>query len=99
MIKIKVKSQKEKLENPAVMFEPHAYGTVFQQYFRGKPDNTYFIHCGIGAKHLITVWYNDEDNRHELSTDSIKDINSFTEHVKVKRVDADIKITLETNNA
>lgn len=72
------------------------YGTIFQQYFNGKPCKDYYISCGHAEKSVIHIWHHEEDEEYNLSTDDIKSLKELVNTVKVKEIDATIEINLIT---
>lgn len=97
MIKITV-SEADKPSEPLLklrdMFDS-PYGTIYQQYAAGKPTKDFWISCGPCEKALINFWFDDEVGFHKLSTNREKDLKMFASHVKVKRVDGDLKLKLK----
>lgn len=76
---------------------PH--GQVFQQYFDGEPQNEYLIGAG-GCERPISIWYsndgmNPNDPSHRISSESKKELRSYSSSVKYKKINASVHITLE----
>lgn len=96
MIKITIQNDTDNdLIDPTVMINSE-YGTVFQQWFKGKKQPVYYISCGHCEKSVVSLWYNDEEKKHQLSTDDIKSLKELAKSVKVKQINATIEITLAT---
>lgn len=94
MIKITIQNDTDNdLIDPCQMIDTE-YGTVFQQYFKNKAQNHYYISCGHCEKSVVSLWYNDEEKKHQLSTDDIESLKELVKSVKVKQIDATIEITL-----
>lgn len=96
MIKINVSKKKQK----SPLIEPHEmlnspHGTVFQQYFHGKPDNTFYVSCGTYEPSLITIWYSDEEQDYMMSTEDLRSLRELNPTVKAKKIKATVSITLE----
>lgn len=70
------------------------YGTVFQQYYDGEPQREFYVHVGVNEKRVVSIWYDEEDKEHRLSTDSKKSLRNFVPSVKVRQIDADVVIGL-----
>jgi hypothetical protein len=84
-----------KLLKPCAMLSAGIpYGTVFQQWFEGKPSNTFFVTCGVGEKRVITFWWDDEDLEYKVSTDSKKGLKEFVPSMRVFEINAEIDIKL-----
>lgn len=99
MIEIKINKKDESINliKPSEMINSK-YGTVFQEFFKNKQGNSFFISCGIGEKSIIHIWYNDENKRYELSTDDKESLKQFVESYKVFEIDAIISIDMNINN-
>ena len=68
-------------------------GNIYQQYDTGSPCRTYLISPGHHER-PISLWYNDETNAWEMSSDSKKDLKQFLPHIKYRQVDAELDIIL-----
>ncbi len=100
MIKITVSTvdnDTNPLISPSKMLDA-PYGTIFQQYISGDPAKECWISCGPCEKSLINFWWDDETNCHKLSTDRKKALKEYTNAVKVRRVDGDLKLKLKVKN-
>lgn len=95
MISIQVDSYVDKLINPVDMLGNFPEGTIFQQYSKGKPQKWFFIHCGLNEPSLVVIWYNDEMKKYMMSTTNLDELLEYYDHVKVKKINADLKIILE----
>lgn len=95
MIKIKVNdnTEDELLVDPIAMINTE-HGTLFQQYFNGKPCKDYYISCGHSELCVIHMWYSDEDGEYRLSTDDMKSLQGLVDAVKVKEINGLIEIKL-----
>lgn len=83
-----------RLLEPSEMFE-YDVGTVFQQYFHGKPDRTYYVNYGHNEP-LLMVWYNDESKMWCLSQETKKSIKGLNPTVQAKVVEnAKLTVNLE----
>lgn len=91
-IKIKERSTSKFLDPCDMLGTP--YGTVFQQYFKGHPEDTYYVSCGNGEKSVLTIWFDDESELFKLSTDDRESLSELVDSVRVAIVDADVKIKL-----
>ncbi len=83
-----------KLLKPCAMLSGYPYGTVFQQWFEGKPSNTFFVTCGVGEKRVLTFWWDDEDLVYKVSTDNKKSLKEYVPSVRVFEINAEINIKL-----
>jgi len=93
MIKIKVKKSEGELIEPVKMLNtPH--GTVFQQFFHGKPQKSYYVSCGHLEESVINIWYSKESKEWLLSTDDKESLLGLNLPVMVKKVDVDLRIEL-----
>jgi len=72
-------------------------GKVFQMYEDGAPSNDTFL-IGTGrSDRPICVWYNEEDDRYGLSSESKKDLKAFSPHIRFKEIDAVITFDMTVN--
>lgn len=93
MIKITIQNDtNDDLIDPTAMINSD-YGTVFQQWFKGKKQLVYYISCGRNEENVIQLWY-DIDEEYRLSTDDIKSLKQLAKEVKVQKINATIEITL-----
>lgn len=97
MIKITVNKTKkpQKLIHRSSIFNTE-HGTVFQQYFRGKPKNWFYISCGYAEDSVVTIWYDNEACCYKLSVDNRESISQLVETVKVVAIEATVEINLLT---
>ena len=72
------------------------YGTVFEQWFEGKPQGEFYISCGHCEDSVINIWYDEEDGCHKLSTDNAKSLKGLVNSVMVRKIDATVTIGLMT---
>ncbi len=86
MIEITIGKQKKKVEliKPADIYG-QPYGRVYQQYFKGEPDKNgvYLVSTGPNDR-PICVWWDDEEGRYRLSSDSKKELKEFNSWVKFR---------------
>lgn len=98
MIKITIQNDTDNdLIDPTFMLNTE-YGTVFQQYFKGKKQPIYYVSCGQNEKSVIQIWYCEVDEEHKLSTCDIKSLKEYTKEVKVQKINATIEMTLAFGN-
>lgn len=94
MIKITIQNDTDNdLIDPTVMINSE-YGTVFQQWFKGKKQPVYYVSCGFAEENVIQIWYNPEEDKHMLSTDDLKSLKQLVKEVKVQKINATIETTL-----
>lgn len=91
MICINVNNYVEQLLSPIEMFA-YPEGSIFQQYSAGEPQDWYYVNCGKGEP-LLTIW--SSEGVYKLSHENSKDCKQLMDHVKVKKVDMVLNITLE----
>lgn len=65
---------------------------IFRQYSHKKPQEVYYIHCGIGESNLVVIWYDDEDEKFRMSTEDEKGLKRLLKHVTVVDVTDEIEI-------
>jgi len=94
MITININDDSE-LISPELMLDTE-YGTVFQQYFHGKPEKDYYVSLGLSKK-VIHIWYNKEKNNYELIIDD-RNTLKLGGAIKVKKIDANINFQLLMSN-
>ncbi len=86
MIEITVGKQEEEVEliKPSEVYG-QPYGRVYQQYIDGEPDvkGSYLISTGHSDR-PICIWWDSEDGRYRLSSDSKKELKEFSSCVKFK---------------
>lgn len=68
-------------------------GTVWQQYFNGKPQKWYFINIGVHEP-LLIVWYDSESEQYRLSSNSRKDLLEYDSLVTFAKINVDLKLDL-----
>lgn len=97
MIEINIEKNESEIEllKPSKMLDNLPYGTVFQQWFEGKPSDTFFLTCGHSEKRVITFWWDDENREYKVSTDNKKSLRGYVSSVKVFKINAEIKINFE----
>lgn len=83
------------LLKPSKMLDNLPYGTVFQQWFKGEPSDTFFLTCGPSEKRVITFWWDDENRKYKVGTDNKKSLREYVSSVKVFKINAEIKINAE----
>jgi len=92
MINIKVNKHVEQLLFPIEMFS-YPEGSIFQQYSHGQPQDWYYVNCGP-SEPLLTIWPS-ENGIYKLSHEKARDCKQILDHVKVKKVDMVLNISLE----
>lgn len=95
MINIKVISKSSNKLDPVEMLDNKYSHSIFQQYCNDLPENCFYINCGINEESLIAIWYSDEDEKYNLSTDDRKSLRSLLSHVKVVKIDAEVNLTIK----
>jgi hypothetical protein len=82
-MKITVQNNSEHIR-PEEMLDWNKYdsGTIFQQYDKGLPSNTYYIACGPYEKRVVTIWFGD--GYYSFSTDNKKSLMELLSHITVK---------------
>lgn len=100
-VTVAIKNNKNKKQiKPKKMFDrKYYYGTVFQEYFNNKPEKTFWVKLDPAGESLLNVWFNEENNKYELSTDNIESLLEFAESVKVVKIEADINFSLDFSGA
>lgn len=69
------------------------HGEVFQQYFEDKPQKCFYIGCGK-SENVINIWFEEEEGVYRLSSDDKNSLLGLVSSVKVKKIEADIDVTL-----
>jgi hypothetical protein len=98
MIEIQVKQDKQNplMHKPVNMLENYwQEGQVFQQYFNDKPQQDYYINCGLNEPSAIHIWFNYETRSYALSTSNKEELQGFNPNVLVAPIEARVLITLE----
>ena len=97
MIKITINNTKEDLDfiDPCSMLNSE-YGTIFQQWFNGKPMQDFYMSCGYAEKSMVHIWHCSENKCFKLSTDDLKSLKGLAKTVKVVKIDATVEINLLT---
>ena len=71
---------------------PH--GEVYQQYSSGLPQRCFLIGTGIYDR-PVEIWWNTESRTYRLSSSSKKELKELNSHIKYKKVECDITLTLD----
>lgn len=95
VINVEKVAQETDLIKPCDMLKRGNENKIFQQYSHGKPQDQYYINCGINEERVIMVWYDDESETFKLSTDNFKGLREFYSHVRVKDVTDQIEIQIQ----
>jgi len=101
ILKIKIvkkedSDKKIKLLRPMQMYGAKQ-GTIFQMVNTQREDDpnpTYFIGCGCN-EFPVSLWYDEENSTYRMSVESGNDLESFNNHIFVKKIKAKVKIKLE----
>lgn len=68
---------------------------IFRQYSNQKPEETYYIHCGVNESNLIMIWFDEESCTYRFSTESAKSLKNLRSHVTAVDVTDEIDIFVE----
>jgi len=70
------------------------YGTVYQMFSHGEAEDAYMVATGFFGD-MIYVWYNEEEKRHELATQTKAELKEYSSHVKFVKIDGAIIFSLD----
>jgi len=73
------------------------HGKIFQQYNHGEPTKDYLLGAGHHERPIL-IWWDNEENKYKLSSDSKKELKSLYDHVKYLEVNGEISMELILNN-
>jgi len=94
MISIKVAEvfrSKEKLSPMSVFSKPHGEVYILKSDIRPAEDRpSYLIACGTNDGAML-IWWSDEDRAYQIAP---AELEGYSNHVYVERVECDINITL-----
>jgi len=94
MITIKInQAETEELVKPKDMFGIE-HGEVYQQHLNGVPQKCFLIGTG-SYNRPIEIWWNSDNKTYNLSSESKKELREYLPHVKYKKVNCNIKLTLD----
>ncbi len=84
MIEITIGKQSEKVEliKPSKVYG-QPYGQIYQEYFKGEPGKAYLISTGLNDR-PVSIWWDDEEGRYRLSSESKKGLKEFNSWVKFR---------------
>lgn len=96
MIEIEVK--KHNIDHgliwPLSMFK-YPYGTIFQEYCGEKPTNVFYMSPMLNEDYVFCFWFYPEEQRYVMSANNRHDFKCLNERIRVKKVDAKVKIRVE----
>jgi hypothetical protein len=75
------------LIDPIEMLNDEYADKCFQQYSDGQPCKWFYKNCGRCEENVVCVWWDDEDEKYRLSTDSEESLSTLSGHIKCKVID------------